>query len=501
MERTQSKQPNEANQSELSAPSAEFEYALFVKKDCPTCALLEPVFEQLQQNLGPALAIFSQDDASFPSAVSNPIDDTALEHSYKAKIEFVPTLIKRQNGVESGRVYGWDKQQWREFTQFDALAADSSLPEFRPGCGSKTLEPGMEEQLQLRYEQDKLKARKLLANADDDLIETCYEKGWSDGLPVVPPTPIRVLRMLNATECAADEIIGLVPPDRAPCSVEKVAINAVLAGCTPEYFPVVLATVRAALQDPFCMHGLLCTTYFSSPVVIVNGPAARLIGMNSGINALGQGNRANATIGRALQLVIRNVGGGKPGGIDRATLGSPGKYTFCFSEDESEPSWNSLAMDQGFQRNDSVVSLFAGDGVQAVADQRSRTPESLIGTLSRSLRNVCHNKLFLTADALLILCHEHRRIFMEAGWSKQDVKTALFDALRTPGKDIIRGAGGITEGMPESFADKDVDKFRKQGLHILCAGGKAGFFSAIVGGWAASGERGSQLVSQQITMN
>ena len=483
----------------LSHSSETEHFALFVKKGCPTCTLTEPVFKRLSERFGSRLTVYCQDDASFPEDIPGAIDDTELEFSYKAKIEFVPTLIKLNGTSETGRVYGWDRAQWRDFLDISDLADD--LPAFRPGCGSKTLEPGMEEILQLRFDKDKLKARHLLANFDDDLIETCYERGWSDGLPVVPPTPIRVLRMLNATTRANDEIIGLVPPDRAPCSVEKVAINAVLAGCKPEYFPVVLAAVEAALQDAFCMHGLLCTTYFSSPVVIVNGPMARMIGMNSGINALGQGNRANATIGRALQLLIRNVGGGQPGGIDRATLGTPGKYTFCFSEDESESEWHSLAMDQGFERSDSVVSLFAGDGVQAVADQRSRTPESLIGTLSRSLRSVCHNKLFLTADALLILCHEHRRIFMEAGWSKAMVKDALFAALRTPGAELIRGADGITEGMPESFADKTVDKFRKQGLHILCAGGKAGFFSAIVGGWAASGERGSQLVSQTIKAN
>lgn len=493
LEQTQS---TEAVDETTLSVSAKVEFALFVKKDCPTCALTEPVFARLHKRFGNQLRVYCQDDASFPSVIPAPIDDTALEFSYKAKIEFVPTLISSVDGKETGRVYGWDRAQWREFTNDPDLAED--LPPFRPGCGSKTLEPGMEEKLQLLYDQDQLKARQLLVSSDDDLMEACYEKGWSDGLPVVPPTPIRVLRMLNATTREGDEIIGLVPPDRAPCSVEKVAINAVLAGCLPEYFPVVLAAAEAALQDKFCMHGLLCTTYFSSPVVIVNGPMARMIGMNSGINALGQGNRANATIGRALQLLIRNVGGGRPGGIDRATLGTPGKYTFCFSEDESEDDWSTLSMDQGFERKDSIVSLFAGDGVQAVADQRSRTPESLIGTLSRSLRSVCHNKLFLTADALLILCHEHRRIFMEAGWTKAMVKEALFAALRTPGAELIRGAGGIAEGMPESFAEKTLDKFRQEGLHILCAGGKAGFFSAIVGGWAASGERGSQLVSQVI---
>jgi hypothetical protein len=129
----------------------------------------------------------------------------------------------------------------------------------------------------------------------------------------------------------------MVPPDLAPCTVEKVAINAVMAGCKPEYMPVVLAAVEAALIDEFGMHGVLCTTMFCGPLVIVNGPISRRVGMNSGVNALGQGNRANASIGRALQLVIRNVGGGRPGEVDRSALGTPGKYTFCFAEAETSP--------------------------------------------------------------------------------------------------------------------------------------------------------------------
>src|SRR5574341_1830961 len=140
--------------------------------------------------------------------------------------------------------------------------------------------------------------------------------------------------MLQGTRRRPDEIVGKIPPYLGTCTVEKVAINAVLAGCKPEYMPVLLAALEAALEPVFTLHGVLATTYFSSPIVIVNGPIARRIGMNSGINVLGQGNRANATIGRALQLVIRNVGGGRPGEVDRATYGNPGKVGFCFAEDE-----------------------------------------------------------------------------------------------------------------------------------------------------------------------
>ena len=469
-------------------------YSLIVKKSCPTCELIEPVVRELADTYGASLQVYVQDDAEYLTELPQQADDTALAFSYQQNIEIVPTLIRHDEDEQ--RIVGWDKQQWQEFTGITELGAE--LIDFKPGCGSLTEDPGMAEKLAAKFDSQKLKARRIqLADAEDDM-GACFDRGWSDGLPVVPPTPVRVMRMLAGTELEADELIGIVPPDNIPCSVEKVAINAVMAGCKPEYFPTVVAVVRAALQDRFCMHGLLCTTYFSSPVVIVNGPESRHIGMNSGGNALGQGNRANATIGRALQLLIRNVGGGKPGGIDRATLGNPGKYTFCFAEDESDDAWSTLAMDQGYSREESVVSLFAGDGVQPILDQLSRTPESLAKSMASSLRSVVHVKKFGLADAVLVVCPEHRRVLRTNGWHKQDLLQAIHDELVTPGAELVSGTGGIAEGMPDRLKDKLLSKFRDDGLHIVTAGGTAGMFSAIISGWVASGERGSQLVSQRI---
>lgn len=471
-------------------------YTLVVKKACPTCELIQPAIQQLAQQL--RLQVYVQDDPAFLADLDDvsSSDDSTLEYSFHHNIEIVPTLIRFDGKEESERIVGWDRQQWRDFSGIEDLGEE--LIAFKPGCGSMTEDPGMQEVLAARFASDALSARRIdLADAEDEM-EACYERGWTDGLPVIPPTPIRVLRMLAASDRAASDIVGRVPPDNVECSVEKVAINAVLAGCKPDYFPTVLTVVEAALKDEFCMHGLLCTTYFSSPVVIVNGPVVKRIGMNSGGNALGQGNRANATIGRALQLLIRNVGGGKPGGIDRATLGNPGKYTFCFAEDESDPDWPSLAMDRGFGRTDSVVSLFAGDGVQPVLDQLSRDPESLALSMAASLRSVAHVKKFGMADAILVVCPEHRRVFREGGWDKERLRQALYDHLMTPGAELMSGVGGMTEGMPEKFKDKLLNKFRDDGLHIVTAGGTAGMFSAIISGWVASGEKGSQLVSKAI---
>ena len=472
-------------------------YSLVVKKDCPTCALIEPVIKQLSDTFNNSLTIYVQDDPSFPESVAEKIDDSSLEFSYKQNIEIVPTLIRSGDGLdEQARIFGWDKSQWQEFTGIENLGAN--LVDFKPGCGSKTQDPGMTEILTLRFDTDLLQARKIELAESEDIMEACFERGWSDGLPLVPPTPLRVTRMLSSTDRSADEIVGSVPPDNRPCTIEKIAINAVMAGCKPDYLQVVIAALRAALKDEFCMHGLLCTTYFSTPVMIVNGPITKQIGMNSGVNALGQGNRANATIGRALQLIVRNVGGGIPGGIDRATLGNPGKYTFCFCEDESDAEWPSLSMDRGYTREDSVVNLFAGSGVQPFVDQQSRQPESLAKNLANSLRSVANTRSFGMADAIIVISPEHRRVLRECGWTKPNLKQALYDELKTPGADIIRGKDGIAEGMPEKFKDIMLNKFRDDGLHIVGAGGKAGMFSAIISGWLASGEKGSQLVSQQI---
>ena len=475
---------------------SEHQFTVVIKKDCPTCEMIEPVLAELTTTYPGKVTIYVQDDPSFPESIENKIDDTSLEFSYRNNIEIVPTLICSSESKESARTYGWDKTEWQRLTNLASLG--ESLDSFKPGCGSKTLEPGMEEQLIARFDDELLSSRNIqLADLEDD-AEGCYERGWSDGLPVIPPTKVRVIRMLKGTDRSPGEIIGNIPPDNAPCTIEKVAINAVLAGCKPEYFPIVLASVQAALQDKFCMHGLLCTTYFSGPVMIVNGPVVQQVGLNNGINALGQGSRANATIGRALQLLIRNVGGGVPGGIDRAVMGNPGKYTFCFAEDESDTDWSTLAQDRGFERSESVINLFAGEGLQPIVDQKSRDPDSLARNMAASLRAVVNTKLYGVADAVLVVCPEHRRVFREGGWNKDDLKNALYDNLMTPGSELILGAQGIAEGMPKKFENKVIGKFRDDGLHITSTGSKAGMFSAIISGWVASGERGSQLVSQRI---
>src|SRR5437764_132278 len=332
------------------------------------------------------------------------------------------------------------------------------------------------------------------------------------GLPVVPPTPARVLRMLEGTMRHPAEVVAVVGPDFADCTVEKAAVNAVMAGCRPEYFPVVLAAVEAACTDEFNMHGLLCTTWFCGPVVIVNGPIATEIGMNSGVNALGQGNRANATIGRALQLIVRNVGGGRPGEIDRATMGGPGKYTFCFAEDEAGSPWEPLSVERGFAAGTSTVTLFAGEGVQGFVDQKSREPESLARSMAWALDAVWHPTLALMSDAVLVVSPEHARVFREAGWSKARLRERLLELGTKPVSELAAGALGCAEGMNVAAAggvaggfgapvegpiEAGIPKFVPDGLLIVHAGGGAGLFSAVIGGWAR-GSIGSIPVTREV---
>lgn len=448
-----------------------------VKRDCPTCALVEPVLRELTAK-GVVSTVYREDD------------DAGLEASWRLGVETVPTLIK---GDE--RLVGWSRPAWERFTGVSGLGPD--LPEHRPGCGSRTVEPGLADALAVRFNGSTLRSRRIeLADLEDD-AEALFDRGWTDGLPVVAPTEARVLRMLSGTTRQPESVVAVVPPDLVECTVEKVAINAVMAGCRPEYLPVVLAAVEAACTDEFNIHGLLATTYFSGPVVIVNGPIGRAIGMNSGVNVLGQGNRANATIGRALQLVIRNVGGGRPGGVDRATLGNPGKYTFCFSEDEERSPWEPLSVERGCPPGTSAVTLFAGEGPRGLVDQASRNPESLARSFAGALRTVAHPKLPLAFDAFVVVSPEHARVFRDGGWSKARLRDELLTLLTIDGTELAKGAGGCDEGIPEALAGAAWPKFRPGGLWFVHAGGTAGMFSAIIGGWI-NGETGSQPVTREV---
>ena len=461
-------------------------FVAVVKEDCPTCRLAVPALAEMRA-AGLALDVVTQDEPAFPRGLA-PRHDGDLLESHRLGIEIVPTVIAyEEGGGESGRVFGWNRNEWRALSGLNALG--EALPENMPGCGALNVAPGMPERLALAAGEITLAAREIPVPDDADPIEVAYDRGWSDGFPVTPPTDLRVARMLAGTTRKPDEIIGLVPPNLTPLTVEKAAINAVMAGCRPEYLPVVIGAIEAALEPEFAMHGLLCTLAFSGPMIIVNGPVARRIGMNSAGNALGQGNRANATIGRAFQLIIRNVGGGRPGEIDRAVLGQPGKYSFCFAEDESDTEWTPLAQARGVPSGKSAVTMFHADGVTGFVDQKSRTPEELCRSLAMQLWSVNHVRLARWGNAVLVLSPNHYQIFQAGGWARAEIEAGLVQALKRPATELLEGAGGhplgITPAQAEAYADADgmVDKFHPGGLLVVRAGGPGGLMSAIIGGW------------------
>jgi hypothetical protein len=459
-----------------------------VKRDCPTCHLVSPVLAAL-----PGLTVWSQDDPAFPAGLDVG-DDRDLDVSVGLDIETVPTLIRYAGGVETGRTVGWSRAAWRELTGVDDLGAD--LPEHRPGCGSRTLDPDVVDDLLVRRRGHLLRSRHVEVAALEDEAEAMFDRGLTDGLPVVTPTPVRVLRMLAGTSHAPDEIVATVPPNLVPVTVEKIAVNAVMAGCRPEYLPVVLAAVAAACSETFNAHGVLATMWNAGPAILVNGPVAAEIGMNSKGNVLGQGNRANSTIGRALQLVIRNVGGGVPGGVDRATFGNPGKIGLCFAEDEAGSPWEPLSVSRGFAPGTSTVTVFAAEGPVGILEQLSRTPESITRSLASTLRVVGQPKTALFFDATLLVGPEHARIYAEAGWDRTRVLAALDEALLLDRADIERGAHGIEDGMPPG-PEPRLPKFRPGGLLLAHAGANAGQISTILGGWVG-GPAGSSPTTLEV---
>ena len=251
--------------------------------------MVVPVIEELINGSLP-VTVYVQDDPTFPESLA-PIHDADLSVSWHYDIETVPTVLSIENGVEVARTVGWVRDEWLKITGLSSLGVE--LPDFRPGCGSLSVDPDLVDELRVRFESSTLTARRVdVADAEDE-FEAMFDRGWTDGLPVVPPTEQRVMRMLTGTTRQPTDIVAIVPPDLVEITVEKVAINAVMAGCKPEYLPWVIAALEAVCNDTFNIHGVLATTMPVGPVIVCNGPGTRAIGMNSGMNVFGQGNRAN----------------------------------------------------------------------------------------------------------------------------------------------------------------------------------------------------------------
>lgn len=496
----------------------------FVKDDCPTCQLVLPLLVAMAERWGAATELFvvgqtadgnrAMEQRMGAGRPFDVLDDLSLKVSFDADVETVPTLFLLGAAGDTTTLIGFDKDEWQTAAAHYAATLQlpepivdwAALPDWRPGCGSLSVDPIHADRLRAEAEGSPLRARKLTVGSADDPFEFLFDQGFSDGLPVVPPTPERVLRMLDGTHRDAQDTVALVPPNLAPATVEKVAINAVMAGCRPEYLPVVITALEAACTDDYNIHGVMATTMGASPVVVVNGPIRHQLGMNMELGALGQGNRANATIGRALRLILRNVGGAVPGGTERSTLGNSGKFTQCFAEWEERNPWGPLHVERGFEAEDSVVTLFTmSSGPTLIVDQDSRDGHSLGASFGLCLDSAFHPKSHFATDVLVVICPEHVDTFVSGGYDKAAIRERIQAVTARPMRELMGDENCRVGLKPEQVAkldaaalDRPMAKFRSpEDIHLVVAGSNAGKFSGAFHGWA-TGSIGSIMVSRKI---
>ena len=310
-----------------------------------------------------------------------------------------------------------------------------------------------------------------------------YRRGWTDGLPVMPPTPKRVEAMLAGRN--PGESVGLVEPRLGRATLGKIAANAVMAGCEPAHFPVVVATVRAMIDESFNLKALQSTTHPSTVACLVGGPVARELDVNGEYNAFGQGSQANAAIGRAIRLVLTNIGGASPGALDRSTMGSPAKYALCFAENQEASPWSSYHEELGLDPADSHVTVFGVEGPHNVNDHYGRTGEEILLTIAGTLASPGANNFYLAGQPVVVIGPEHAEVIAADGFSKTDVKRFLSEHAIVP-RAVVSDAmvDAVADRFPEQLlGDRAADGVRfvtdPEQLIVLVAGG-AGRHSAVL---------------------
>ena len=472
---------------------------VFASEECPTCALalrrMAPIVAPLHE-AGVRLAVVFEDpldvaarvarDARFKGTVL--AEPAPYDTSRAYGLEALPaTFLLDRDGSVAGTAVGWDAGALSALVAQACAAVGARAPEItgepprtKPGCAAKST-----------YDEEMLALIEGAGAADE--MEDMFERGWSDGLPVVPPTRSRVDAMLGGRDRRRS--LGDVPPGMGEATLERVAACAVLAGCRPEYFPVVLAAVEAALEEAFNLNGQAVTTQPAGQLVIVSGPVAEAIGVHSGMGVLGPGWRANLTIGRALRLVVTLTGGGAPGRLDRSTLGHPGKLGFCIAEDEAGSPWEPLHVERGFSLEDSVVTVVGCDAPLSISDHRATTPEDLAHVLGwAGAATWSPNWWPLGGTSVYVICPEHQAMFGAAGWSRQRLREAMFDAVRKPARDLRRGE--TTPQVHAADPDALITKWDSpDDIVLLAAGGEAGRYSAVLGPCLGMN---SQMVSREV---
>jgi hypothetical protein len=317
-----------------------------------------------------------------------------------------------------------------------------------------------------------------LGGALDEINELYYSPGWTDGLPIIPPTEGRVQAMIAAVGHDPEAVVATIPPKWGQATIRKLAVNAVMAGCLAEYFPVILAAVEAMAEETFNLYGIQATTHVVAPLLIVNGPIVQALNLNSGHNVFGQGWRANATIGRAIRLALVNIGGATPGVLDRATFGHPGKYSYCIAEHEACSPWEPLHVERGFPRDTSTVTVYGGEAPHNVNDHVSTTAQNLLHAMAHSMATMGMNHSYCQGmcDVFVVFGPEHAETIAREGWTKDDVRRFLYENARIPvGKLKLGGMWGM-HAWPKSLTTLDDSALlpvvaRQEEINIIVAGG------------------------------
>jgi hypothetical protein len=331
------------------------------------------------------------------------------------------------------------------------------------------------------------------ADSLERVNEYFYEHGWTDGLPIIPPTAARVAAMLaGMPRHATDELIGAVPPKFGHATFTQVAVNAVMAGCRPEYLPVVVAALRAVLEPAYGLEHRQTTTHAGAPLIIVNGPIVQRLRINCGTGVFGPGWRANATIGRALRLVLVNIGGAGPG-VDASQTGHPGKYTFCIAEYEAANPWQPLHVERGFRREQDVVTVVNTEAPHSMTENVQTDPTEIMRTFASSMATLGVNNLYSQGHPVLVLGIEHAQHLAAAGLSKRDVQQALFEMARQPW-GLMKNRGKSKGPRFPEFVDRSDDNsmvpivWAPEDLVVIVAGGAGGksMFLPTAGGQSLS---------------
>ncbi len=340
-----------------------------------------------------------------------------------------------------------------------------------------------------------LKARRHTAQDIGGAIDLCYTNGWTDGLPVVPPTAERVEAMLAAGGLDPQHQLAFIENRQTKVTAEKVAINAVMAGCRAEYMPVVAAAVEAIADVKYGYHGPATSTGGSAVFMLVNGPLAKQLDINSGDNLFGPGWRANATIGRAIRLVMRNVIGTLPGELDRSSMGHGGKYSFCIAENETESSpWPPFHTTRGFRREQNAVTVFAALAPHQISNGLSATPDGVLTTMCANMRMSAGTNR--RPQYALVFPGEHQLVMKKAGWTREQVQNYCFEHSQCSVADIKRA--NIAPGAVTPEDEKTLLSLVEtpQDFIVVAAGGVAGVQASYIPGWG--GKNGSQSVTKEI---